>query len=169
MYLKNHVRIDTKGAKSNYCTSIGKKIHTWGIKEMNVLMWCKTQIVCLLILGYVGIQFIWEGNQLNHLTKRSNCNHIFDSFFIITEVAVIFDGVTACTVNLLDVVPRYMNLLGHVGMFVSYEVYVMLLFGYWVSATVGVPKKKRTKIAYLLPGIIAVLLTVLFIPELNFV
>lgn len=135
---------------------------------MDVLVWCKTQIVCLLILGYVGIQFILEGNQLNHLTRRSNCNHIFDNFFIITEVAVIFDGVTACTVNLLDVVPRYINLLGHVGMFVSYEVYVMLLFGYWVSATVGVPKKKRTKIAYLLPGIISVLLTVLFIPELTF-
>ena len=119
---------------------------------MNVLMWCKTQIVCLLILGYVGIQFIREGNQLNRLTKRSNCNHVFDGFFIITEVAVLFDGITACTVNLLDVVPRYVNLLVHFGMFISYEIYVMLLFSYWISATVGIPKKRWTRIVYLLPG-----------------
>lgn len=136
---------------------------------MEVLMWCKTQIVCLLILGYVGVHFIREGNQLNHLTKRSNCNHIFDSFFIISEVAVIFDGFTACTVNLLDVVPRSVNLLAHFGMFVSYEIYVMLLFWYWVAATVGIPKKKWVKNAYLIPGIISVSLTALFLPELNFI
>lgn len=87
---------------------------------------------------------------------KINCNHIFDGFFIISEVAVIFDGFTACTVNLLDVVPRSVNLLGHFGMFVSYEIYVMLLFWYWVAATVGIPKKKWIKIAYLLPGIISV-------------
>lgn len=57
---------------------------------MNVLIWCKTQIVCLLILGYVGIQFIWEGNRWNHLMGRSNCNRIFDCLFIITEVALAF-------------------------------------------------------------------------------
>lgn len=136
---------------------------------MNVLMWCKTQIVCLLILGYVGIQFIREGNQLNRLTKRSNCDHVFDGFFIITEVAVLFDGITACTVNLLDAVPRYVNLLVHFGMFISYEIYVMLLFSYWVSATVGIPKKRWTRIVYLLPGIVSILLTALFLPELDFV
>lgn len=87
---------------------------------------------------------------------KINCNHIFDNFFIISEVAVIFDGFTACTVNLLDVVPRFVNLLGHFGMYVSYEIYVMLLFWYWVAATVGIPKKKWIKIAYLLPGIVSV-------------
>ncbi|MDD6614686.1 MAG: HD-GYP domain-containing protein [Lachnospiraceae bacterium] len=134
---------------------------------MNAFIWCKTQIVCLLLLGYVGIQFIREGNQLNQLTKKIRCNRIFDSFFIVTEVTVFFDGFTACTVNYLDELPRYVNLLGHLGMFVSYEIYVMLLFWYWVSATVGIPKRKWIKAAYLLPGLATVLLTSFFIPELK--
>ena len=135
---------------------------------MNVLMWCKTQIVCLLILGYIGIQFIRDGQQLNHLSGKSNCNHIFDVFFIMTEVALLFDGITACTVNYVDVIPHSVNLVLHLGMFVSYELYVMLLFVYWVLATSGIPKKIWTKIGYLLPGMICILATVLFIPELKF-
>lgn len=136
---------------------------------MNVLMWCKTQIVCLLILGYIGIQFIRDGQQLNHLSGESNCNHIFDVFFIMTEVALLFDGITACTVNYVDVIPHSVNLVLHLGMFVSYELYVMLLFVYWVLATSGIPKKIWTKIGYLLPGMICILATVLFIPELKFI
>ena len=80
-------------------------------------MWCKTQIVCLLILGYIGIQFIRDGQQLNHLSGKSNCNHIFDVFFIMTEVALLFDGITACTVNYVDVIPHSVNLVLHLGMF----------------------------------------------------
>ena len=135
---------------------------------MNVLMWCKTQIVCLLILGYIGIQFIRDGQQLNHLSGKSNCNHIFDVFFIMTEVALLFDGITAFTVNYVDVIPHSVNLVLHLGLFVSYELYVMLLFVYWVLATSGIPKKIWTKIGYLLPGMICILATVLFIPELKF-
>lgn len=136
---------------------------------MEILIWCKTQIVCILILGYIGIQFIREGTQLNKLSGKLNCNKIFDSFFIITEIAVIFDGVTACTVNLLDMIPRYVNLLGHFGMFASYEIYVILLFWYWVHATEGIPKRKWIRFVCLLPGLASILLTALFLPELEFV
>lgn len=47
---------------------------------MIILQWCKTQIMCLLILVYIGIIYIREGNNLNKLTQKSNCNHIFDLF-----------------------------------------------------------------------------------------
>lgn len=136
---------------------------------MIVLQWCKTQIVCLLILAYVGIQFIREGNQINRLTEKSNCNRIFDWFFIVSEVALIFDGMTACTVNFLDQVPHWVNLLAHLGMFVAYEIYVTLLFWYWVSVTVGIPKKKWIKAACLLPSLLSICLTVYFLPQLKFI
>lgn len=136
---------------------------------MIVLQWCKTQIVCLLLLAYVGIQFIREGNQMNRLTEKSNCNRIFDWFFIVSETALIFDGMTACTVNFLDQVPRWVNLLAHLGMFVSYEIYVTLLFWYWVSVTVGIPKKKWIKAAWLLPSLLSICLTAYFLPELKFI
>lgn len=136
---------------------------------MIILQWCKTQIMCLLILVYVGIIYIREGNSLNKISQKSNCNHIFDLFFIVSELAVLFDGVTACTVNFLDQIPRNINLLAHWGMFVSYEIYVALLFWYWVSVTVGLPKKKWIKAVYILPSLVSICLTTFFMPDVRFI
>lgn len=136
---------------------------------MIVLQWCKTQIMCFLILAYIGVMFIREGNNLNRLTQKANCNHIFDAIFIISELAVFFDGLTACTVNYLEQVPKALNLLAHLGMFVSYEIFVALLFWYWISVTVGIPKGKWVKAAYILPSAISICLTVLFLPDLHFI
>lgn len=86
-----------------------------------------------------------------------------------SELAVFFDGVTACTVNFLDQIPRNINLLAHWGMFVSYEIYVALLFWYWVSVTVGLPKKKWKKAAYILPSLVSICLTTFFMPDVQFV
>ena len=82
---------------------------------MLLLQYCKTQLLCILILIYVGIIYIKEGNSLNKIAKNAQCNKQFDWAYIIAEIAVIFDGITACTVNMLDVVPRNINLLVHLG------------------------------------------------------
>ena len=57
----------------------------------------------------------------------------------------------------------------HLGMFVTYELFVALLFWYWVSVTVGIPKGKWVKAAYILPSTISILLTVFLLPGLEFV
>ncbi|MGN0963418.1 MAG: HD-GYP domain-containing protein [Clostridia bacterium] len=82
--------------------------------------------------------------------------------------AVLFDGITACTVNLLTFVPRNVNLLLHLGMYLSYEVFVALLFWYWVFVTVGIPKGKWIKAAYLLPSVILACVTICFMPQIDF-
>ena len=135
---------------------------------MMILQWAKTQIMCLMLLAYIGINYIREGNRLNKVSASFHCNKIFDAFFIVTELAVLFDGITACTVNYIDRIPKIVNLLAHLGMFVLYEIYVALLFWYWVSVTVGIPKGKWVKAAYLLPNMISVLLTIYFLPNLSF-
>ena len=136
---------------------------------MIILQWCKMQIMCLLILTYIGIIYMREGKQLNGITKKSNCNPTFDALFIVSELAVLFDGITACTINFLDQVPRIVNLLLHFGMFVSYEIYMLLLFWYWVKTTVGIPKRKWIKTALLLPGIFSVGLMTVLLPKLQFI
>lgn len=135
---------------------------------MIIFDWSKTQIMCLMILAYIGVLFIREGNALNHLSGKQKCNVIFDFLFIVAEIAVLFDGITACTVNYLDEVPRTANILFHLGMFVAYEIFVTLLFWYWLSVTVGIPKKVSVKMAYLLPSIVSIILTALLIPGLRF-
>ena len=135
---------------------------------MESIQWCKMQIMCLLILMYIGFTYIKEGNYLKAETKNSYCNVFFDANFIVAEIAVLFDAITACTVNYLDAVPKTINLLLHLGMFVSYEVFIALLFWYWVSVTVGVPKKKWIKVVGILSIVIIICLTILFLPDIEF-
>lgn len=135
---------------------------------MEIIQWCKMQIMCLLILLYIGRTYIKEGNYLKKVTKKSYCNWFFDVYFVVAEIAVLFDAITACTVNYLDKVPRTINLLVHLGMFVSYEIFIALLFWYWVSATVGIPKKTWIKVVGVLPSAISIALTVLFLPDIQF-
>ncbi len=132
---------------------------------MEILQYAKTQITALLVLVYVGILYIIEGERLNKVTKKSNCNPLYSALYIVSEIAVLFDGITACTVNFLDTVPRTVNLMLHLGMFLSYELYVILLFLYWLSVTVGL---KKHKWIYILPGAASAMLTVLFMPRVEF-
>lgn len=136
---------------------------------MVILQWSKAQIVCLLILIYIGINYLKEGNRLVKISSKCKCNPIFDMLYIVTEIAVLFDGITACTINYIDTIPRTINLLMHLAMFISYEIYVALLFWYWVSVTVGIPKGKWVKAFYILPSLISILLTIGFIKQLYFV
>lgn len=113
---------------------------------MMIFQWCKTQIMAILILAYLEITYTREGYSLIRLSKRSYCNTLFDYSLTAANLAVVFDAITACTVNLLDSVSRGWNLALHFGMYASYEVYVALLFWYWVSVTVGLPRKKYLRV-----------------------
>lgn len=136
---------------------------------MIIIQWCKIQIMCLLILGYIGIIYVKQENNYSRITKKSNYNFVFNQLFITAVVAVIFDGVTACTVNFLNQVPRVINLFLHLGMFITYEICAALIFWYWVSVTVGLPKGRWVKAAYILPSAISMCLTIYFLPELDFI
>ena len=41
---------------------------------MEILQWCKMQVIALIILVYVGTIHIRDGANLNKITKKSNCN-----------------------------------------------------------------------------------------------
>ncbi len=133
-----------------------------------IWQWCKTQVAALLILAYIEIVYTREGWNLNRLTKKSNCNRFFDLSLTAANLAILFDGATACTVNLLDQVPRTVNLMLHLGMYVCYEAYVALLFWYWVSVTVGISRRGWVRATGLIFSAVLAALTVLYLPELEF-
>lgn len=136
---------------------------------MIILQWCKMQILCLLILLYVGYIYIREGLYQNKVIGSSGCNPHFDILFIFADAAVLFDGITACTVNYTDQISRGWNLALHLGMFLAYDFFAIFLFLYWFSVTVEFPKKPWMKAMCVLPGAVAIGLAVWFLPELEFV
>lgn len=135
---------------------------------MMILQWCKTQIMAFLVLVYVETVYAKEGISFNKLTGKRSCNKLFDASLYVSSFALIFDGVTACTVNMLDQVPRWVNQAAHFGMFASYEVFIALLFWYWVSVTVGIPKKKwQVGLSWLINGV-NLAATAYFLKDLQF-
>ena len=48
---------------------------------MIVLQWCKMQIMCLLILAYVGYLYIRDGNNLILQSNKRYCNKLFNYGF----------------------------------------------------------------------------------------
>lgn len=136
---------------------------------MAIFQWCKTQIMAIMVLAYVEFIFVREERALNRLTKKSGFNPLFDYSLNVANLAVLFDGITACTVNLPAFVPRKLNLFLHYGMFACYETYMALLFWYWISVTLGLPRRRWKRIcAFLFNGCI-LLATALWMPGLKFV
>ena len=136
---------------------------------MELLSTCKTQLMSLIILLYIGILYIRDGNSLNKISGGNFCNKIFDALLIVADIALIFDGITAFTVNITHKVPNELNMLFHMCMLVSYEVFMTLLFWYWVTQTVGKPKKPYVSVLYTLPCVIAVCLTIHFLPQIKYI
>ena len=136
---------------------------------MIVLQWCKMQIMCLLILAYVGYLYIRDGNHLIIQSNKRYCNKLFDCFFVLAECAVLFDGITAVTVNYTETIPLWFNSLAHIGMFLAYDAAMLVLYWYWVSVTIEIPSNKKTIFYYTAPGVLAVLGMLVTIPKLYYV
>ena len=135
---------------------------------MMIFQWCKTQILTQLILIYLEIVYTRDGRSLIRLTKRFSCNRLFDCSLSAANFALLFDAITACTVNMLDTVSRGWNLAAHFGMYACYEIYVALLFWYWMSVTVGLPKKKWKRALAVLCNLAIVAATGLLIGRTEF-
>ncbi|MBS7329960.1 MAG: hypothetical protein KIG26_04970, partial [Lachnospiraceae bacterium] len=85
---------------------------------MEVLSACKTQLMSLIILLYIGVLYIRDGNSLNRISGGNFCNKIFDALLIVADIAIIFDGVTAFTVNITHKAPYELNMIFHMCMLV---------------------------------------------------
>ena len=136
---------------------------------MVVFQLCKAQIMCILVLAYIEIIYTREGRNLNRVTQASNCNRFFDASLSAANFAVLFDGITACTVNFTETVPRSVNLLMHFGMYLSYEIFIALIFWYWVNVTVGGPRGRWAKAACVLPSVVFACITAYYMPQVEFI
>ena len=53
---------------------------------MELLSTCKTQLMSLIILLYIGILYIRDGNSLNKISGGNFCNKIFDALLIVADI-----------------------------------------------------------------------------------
>ena len=73
---------------------------------MAIFQWCKTQIMAIMVLAYVEFVFVREERALDRLTEKSGFNPLFDYSLNVANLAVLFDGITACTTVCLPAMKR---------------------------------------------------------------
>ena len=135
---------------------------------LDIIQSCKLQIACLLILIYVGILFIKEGNRLDERSGKQLCNKYYDYLFIIGEFCVFFDGLTAFTVNHLELIPNWANGLAHMIYLLFFELFICMHYLYWMNVTGITPKKTGKKVLLLLPLCLCGLSTIISMPTIYY-
>lgn len=128
------------------------------------MQYCKLQIGCLVIVLYIVCVYIKET-----LKKNISCNPTYDLLMVFCPWAIILDGVTACTVNYLDVVPAWVNLCLH-GLFYLLMVAVIVCsYVYMLEITAGLPKERWKKILYFMPAVFTIVTVLVFLKDIYYV
>lgn len=126
----------------------------------------KLQIGCLVLVLYLELIYIWQTTGKN---AKVSCNPIFDALMMIVPSLIVFDGLTAWTVNHLDIVPVSLNLVFHAVFFILLSLFMFVMFLHTLSFVKGFPKRFIFRILIILPFIISVILILVFLPELEFI
>ena len=126
----------------------------------------KLQIGCLVLVIYLELIYIWQTTGKN---AKVSCNPIFDALMMIVPSLIVFDGVTAWTVNHLEIVPVSLNLVLHAVFFILLSLFMLVMFLHTLSFIKGFPQKLIFRFLIFLPFIISVILILVFLPELEFI
>ena len=132
---------------------------------MFVIQYAKTQITCLVVLLYIAINYFYECNKY----KRKLSDSYYDEILLFCCVTIIYDGITACTVNLQEIVPHYINIILHGIFFVALETSVCLLFRYLRKTIRNVKRSTLFRVMIYLPWLISVILIIVFLPQIHFI
>lgn len=122
------------------------------------------QIGCMLIVLYVVFIYIRE-KRAYKVKKRET---IFESLLVIGVLSIVFDGVTAYTVNHLEQIPDSVNGILHMCYLCGLDILVFLMFLYIMDITRGIPEGNKKKVLLGLPLLVNLVIVVLFIPKLEY-
>lgn len=116
--------------------------------------YCRVQIACLLIVGYIGFMYFRECRRYRKKLK----GRIFDKILVISMLCILFDGITAVTVNNLEAVNEVWNRVLHLFFLLGVDSVVYMLFGYMLKTTGALPAIRRNRMLLHIPYVINVLM-----------
>lgn len=103
--------------------------------------YCKLQTGCLLVIAYITFLYVRERRRYEKNLRPTP----FDGLLALGILSLTMDGVTAWTVNHLDIVPALLNRVLHLLFLISLDSIVFLLFLYFLASTEGLPKRKSAR------------------------
>ena len=124
----------------------------------------KLQIGCLLVVMY----FVFAYTRAT-TNRKLPCNRYFDMLLAVAPWAIIFDGVTAWTVNRRDVIPDSINLLLHLLFFVFMYLVLVAMYVYMLDVTIGISRRKRMLFLWMFPSMVTLMISFLFMKDLYYI
>lgn len=124
----------------------------------------KLQLGCLLVVLYVSFIYFLEKKSYK-IKKREP---IFESLLIVGIFTIIFDGITAYTVNHLENIPPFLNGIFHLCFLCGLDSIVYLMFLYILEISREKPKSLKKRLILNLPFIANLAVVVIFMPQLEY-
>lgn len=129
------------------------------------MKYIKLQFGCLFVILYIAIAYLRAVKR----GKTKTCTE-YNLLMIMAPIAVIFDGITAWTVNHMDIVPSVVNRLAHLLFFLFMDFTIIITSRYMYDLLIGYDKTAKWKKMLLnLPGVISVFLIIVGIGELHYI
>lgn len=124
----------------------------------------KLQVGCLAVLMYIMVVYIRDVKKY----KPNERDKIFDHLLALGIISIIFDGITAFTVNVPSLIDTSFNKILHGFFLISLDFVIFALFIYMLSITGAFPEENRKRFLIGLPFIINVIIVVIGIGSLRY-
>ena len=124
---------------------------------------CKLQLGCLCVVGYLALVYCRERR---HASQRGLT--LYDLLLLMGIHSLVWDTVTAVTVNYLDTVPPLFNLAAHGLFLLSLDGFVFLLLLYILSMGDSLPVTPRRRALLFVPFAVVVALVLLSLGGLEY-
>lgn len=96
------------------------------------MRYVKLQFGCLLVILYIVITYMRAIKRGKIKTNRQ-----YNLLMLVAPIAVIFDGITAWTVNHMDIVPSVVNRLAHLLFFLFMDFTIIITSRYMYDLLIG--------------------------------
>lgn len=130
---------------------------------LNFFYCARLQIGCLVFLLYIGFLL------LNGADKNAKCNVFYNLFFALAELCVVFDGITAWSVNNLEKVSMTANIILHGIFYILLEAELWLMYFYFRSSVNRMPKTRYEKIFFICLVVVFAVLTMATLPQIKII
>ena len=106
--------------------------------------YCRLQIGCLLIVGYIGFIYFRECKRYHKKLSSS----MFNIILLVSMVCILFDGITAVTVNYPEIVHPILNKGLHLVFLVGIDAVVYMMSVYMLRRNQYVGSAIRARSSY---------------------
>ena len=125
---------------------------------------CRLQMGCLLIGTYIGFIYFRECKRYQKKLSSS----MFDEILILSMLAILFDGITAVTVNYPDKVNPILNKGLHLIFLIGIDSVIYMMSGYILRIAGALPANRKRRLYLHVPYLVNVLIVVINIGALEF-